>query len=88
MSRTQNIEEVFARMADALFRQQPPPTSSGLRTKRFEVDGNEFLAIEQNPNTGSEWAREARAGKQVVQFKSLPDNNYVGVSVNGNVTIY
>ena len=57
--------------------------SKGLRIAQF----NGLKAIEQNPDTSSEWASEARMGKQVIQFLDK-DGRYLGNTVDGKVTIY
>ena len=57
-----------------------------LRQVDFIFDGNEIRGLEQNPDTKSRWAQLARAGKQVMQFRS--EGPYVAVVVNGKVTFY
>jgi hypothetical protein len=42
----------------------------GLRQVDFIFDGNEMLALGQNPDTKSRWAQLARAGRKVMQFLS------------------
>jgi len=42
--------------------------------------------LEQNPNTDSRWAQLARKGHKVMQF--LDAGRYVGVVVDGKVTLY
>jgi len=42
--------------------------------------------LEQNPNTNSRWAQLARKGHKVMQF--LDAGRYVGVVVDGKVTMY
>jgi len=42
--------------------------------------------LEQNPNTNSRWAQLARKGHKVMQF--LHAGRYVGVVVDGKVTLY
>jgi len=64
-------------------------TGSGrLRTVRFAMNGQEYQAIEQNPEKPSRWGRLARAGREVVQFKDVAKNRYVGVAVDGEVKEY
>ena len=58
----------------------------GLRQVDFIFDGNEIRGLEQNPETRSEWAKLARAGKKVMQF--LSEGRYVANVVDGNVTLY
>lgn len=56
--------------------------------KRFNDGGRSFTAIEQNPRTGSEWARLAQQGHQVVQVKDNATGKYVAVVVDGKVKEY
>jgi hypothetical protein len=58
----------------------------GLRQVDFVFDGNEIRGLEQNPDTRSEWAKQARSGKKVMQF--LSEGRYVAVVVDGKVTLY
>src|ERR1700740_188062 len=58
----------------------------GLRQVDFVFDGNEMRALEQNPDTKSQWAQLARSGKKVMQF--LSEGRYVAVVVDGDVTLY
>jgi len=57
-----------------------------LRQVDFVLDGNEIRGLEQNPETKSQWARLARAGKKVMQF--LREGRYVANVVDGQVTLY
>jgi len=57
-----------------------------LREVDFLFDGNEIRGLEQNPDTKSEWAKMARAGKKVMQF--LSGGRYVANVVDGKVTLY
>jgi hypothetical protein len=57
-----------------------------VRQLDFVFEGNEIRGLEQNPDTGSEWARLARSGKKVMQF--LSQGRYVAVVVDGKVTLY
>ena len=59
-----------------------------LRNVRFTMDGREYEAIEQNPEKPSRWGKLAKAGRQVVQFRDVADNRYVGVAVDGEVKEY
>jgi len=52
----------------------------------FEVNGEEFRGLEQNPNTKSRWAQLARSGKKVMQF--LQAGRYIANVVDGKVTLY
>lgn len=58
------------------------------RTVRFELNGREFDAIEQNRNKPSRWGQLAREKHQVVQFRDVATNKYVAVSVDGEITEY
>jgi hypothetical protein len=58
----------------------------GLRKVTFQNNGIPYVAIEQNPATGSKWARLANQGHDVVQFKQ--GEKYVAVAVDGNVQPY
>jgi YD repeat-containing protein len=61
-------------------------TGSGrLRTVRFLMNGNEYQAIEQNPEKPSRWGELTRQGRQVVQFRDLASQRYVAVAVDGEV---
>ncbi len=59
---------------------------SRLREVDFEFEGQMLRGLEQNPNTGSRWARLAREGKKVMQF--LLDRRYVANVVDGKVQFY
>jgi hypothetical protein len=52
----------------------------------FVFEGQSLRGLEQNPHTESRWAKLARAGHKVMQF--LAAGRYVGVVVNGKVTLY
>ena len=52
----------------------------------FELDGVEFRALEQNPQTKSRWAKMAREGAKVMQF--LRAGRYVGVVADGVLKHY
>jgi len=59
-----------------------------LKTAAFSVEGQEYEAIEQNPDKPSRWGQLARSGHQVVQFKDAESNRFVAVVVDGEVTFY
>jgi hypothetical protein len=48
-----------------------------LRQVDFQFDGKDIRGLEQNPDTKSRWAQQARAGKKVMQF--LADSGYIAV---------
>ena len=52
----------------------------------FQVDGVDFRALEQNPQTKSRWAKMAREGAKVMQF--LQAGRYVGVVADGVLKRY
>lgn len=62
--------------------------SHRLRTVRFLMGGNQYQAIEQNPEKPSRWGKLAQAGKRVVQIRDLSSEKYVGVVVDGKVIEY
>ena len=62
--------------------------SQRLRTVRFLIGGNEYQAIEQNPEKPSQWGKLARDGHRVVQFRDLLTQKYVAVAVDGKVKEY
>jgi hypothetical protein len=53
-----------------------------LRQVEFVLEGRTIIGIEQNPNTKSKWAEQARAGKKVMQF--IQDGRYIAVVAGGN----
>jgi hypothetical protein len=57
-----------------------------LRQVDFQFDGKIVSGLEQNPDTKSRWAQQARAGKKVMQF--LADTGYIAVVVDGKVHLY
>jgi hypothetical protein len=59
-----------------------------LKSAHFIADGREYEAIEQNPEKPSRWGAMAAEGRQVVQFRDVETNKYVGVVVDGKVTMY
>jgi hypothetical protein len=59
-----------------------------LKTARFQMNGREYEAIEQNPEKPSRWGKLAADGHKVVQFRDIESNKYIGVAVDGKVTVY
>jgi hypothetical protein len=57
-----------------------------LRQVDFDFQGNKIRGLEQNPDTKSRWAQQARAGKKVMQF--LSEGRYVANVADGKVTLY
>ena len=57
-----------------------------LRQIEFVYEGKTIIGIQQNPNTKSRWAQEARAGKKVMQF--IQDGRYIAVVAAGKMTLY
>jgi hypothetical protein len=62
--------------------------SRRFRTVRFRMGGNEYQAIEQNPEKPSRWGKLARDGHRVVQFRDLVSGKYVAVVVDDKVMEY
>ena len=60
--------------------------SAKLRQVDFVFRGESLRGLEQNPRTGSRWAALSRSGAKVMQF--LSSGRYVGVVVDGKVTLY
>jgi hypothetical protein len=63
-------------------------SANRFRTVAFKMDGREYQAIEQNPEKPSRWGELAGEGHQVVQFKDVETNKFIGVSVDGKMRIY
>ena len=59
-----------------------------LRCVSFDMDGDRYEAIEQNPAKPSRWGQLARAGHKVVQFKDAMTNRFVAVAFDGKMTVY
>ena len=59
---------------------------SRLREVDFQFQSHALRGLEQNPETGSRWARLAREGKKVMQF--LSGRRYIAVVVDGKVQFY
>jgi hypothetical protein len=57
-----------------------------LRQIDCEFDGHPLRALEQNPDTKSRWAQQARAGKKVMQF--MDDTGYLAVIVDAKIHLY
>jgi hypothetical protein len=57
-----------------------------LRQVEFVFEGETIIGIEQNPNTKSRWAEQARAGKKIMQF--IQDGRYIAVVSDGKVISY
>jgi hypothetical protein len=57
-----------------------------LREVDFVFGGQVIRGVEQNPETGSNWAQMARDGHKVMQF--LIAGRYLGNVVDGKVTKY
>ncbi|HKD83523.1 MAG TPA: hypothetical protein VKB58_02155 [Terriglobales bacterium] len=63
-------------------------SANRLRTVAFNLGSQQYQAIEQNPDKPSRWGQLAREGHQVVQFKDVEANKFVGVAVDGKVQLY
>ena len=59
----------------------------GLKRVQFVMNGQEYVAIEQNADKPSRWGKLAREGHRVVQFRDA-SGGYVAVSVDGEVKEY
>jgi hypothetical protein len=57
-----------------------------LRQVEFTLGGKTIIGIQQNPNTKSNWAKQARSGIKVMQF--IHDGRYIAVVAAGKVTLY
>ena len=62
--------------------------SGRLRSVRFQMNGRDLQAIEQNPEKPSRWGKLARDGHQVVQFRDVLTSRYLAVAVDGEVKDY
>jgi hypothetical protein len=58
----------------------------GLAQVDFEVAGERFRGLEQNPQTASRWAQMARKGAKVMQF--LSGGRYLAVVADGKIIHY
>jgi serine/threonine-protein kinase len=58
-------------------------TDGQLHIVKFEVGGHPYEAIEQNPQKRSRWAKLAREGHRVVQFRDIETKRYIAVVVDG-----
>lgn len=57
-----------------------------LRKVEFQFEGRSLIALEQNPRTTSQWARMARRGARIMQFKEA--NRYLANVADGKVHLY
>lgn len=62
--------------------------SKGLLRVEFSFEGRPVAGIEQNPNTASQWAKLARAGHKVMQFRDAETGRYIANVVDGKVKFY
>ncbi len=95
-----DAEEIFRSVAQQVFAGAPEvetpegrapvkrTSAKRLRRVEFYVEGNKVVGIEQNPQTASQWARLAREGHQVMQFREGDSGRYIAVVVDDKVTIY
>jgi hypothetical protein len=63
-------------------------SSQRLKTLRFQLEGREYQAIEQNPEKPSRWGQLARKGHHIVQFRDVASGKYVAVAVNVEIKEY
>jgi len=54
----------------------------------FKDNGQEVVALQQNPAKASRWGKLAQSGKAVVQFRDAKTNASIGVAVDGKVELY
>ena len=82
-------QTLFARIASQVSRGIGTTKTSrqGLNLKTFNSGMGKIPAIQQNPETSSQWATLAKQGHDVVQFRD-DSGKYVGVAVDGKVTYY
>jgi hypothetical protein len=67
--------------------EQFPVSTSKKKHRRqveFVFDGMTIVGIQQNPDTKSHWAKEARSGQKVMQF--IQGGRYIGVVAAGKMT--
>ena len=62
--------------------------SRRFRTVRFVAGGEQYQAIEQNPDKPSRWGQLARQGHRVVQFRDLETQKYVAAVVDQQMHAY
>jgi len=62
--------------------------SKGLLRVEFSIRGHPLVGIEQNPHTASQWAKLAKAGHKVMQFRDGESGRYIAVVVDGKVKFY
>lgn len=62
--------------------------SRHFRTVRFLMGGQEYQAIEQNPEKPSQWGKLAREGHRVVQIRNISTQKYVAVVVDDRIREY
>jgi len=62
--------------------------SKGLLRVEFSSGGHPLVGIEQNPHTASQWAKLAKAGHKVMQFRDSESGRYIAVVVDGKVKFY
>jgi len=63
-------------------------SKQGLRKVEFDAGDLRLVGIEQNPHTASRWAKLAREGHQVMQFRDAATGAYVANVVDDRVTFY
>jgi hypothetical protein len=62
------------------------PTKGLLRVES-SFERPPVVGTEQNPNTGSQWAKLPRAGHKVVQFRDAETGRYIANVVDGKVQL-
>jgi len=61
--------------------------SKGLLRVESSFERRPVVGTEQNPNTGSQWAKLPRAGHKVVQFRDAETGRYIANMVDGKVQL-
>ncbi len=63
-------------------------SAKGLLRVEFLLEGQKVVGIEQNPETASQWAKLARAGHKVMQFRDASNGRYIANVVDDKVKFY
>jgi hypothetical protein len=61
--------------------------SKGLLRVMVSLEGRPVVDIEQDLNTGSKWAKLARAGNKVMPFRDAETGRYIANVVDGKVQL-
>ena len=63
-------------------------SSKRLLKVEFSFEGHKVVAIEQNPDTASQWAKLAKAGHKVIQFRDGETGHYIANVVDDKLRFY